>query len=60
MQAVVSILDRIRRRQLKLYGQLLRMYDIRWTEKIYRSKPYDNNDDDDDDDDNNNNNEIIS
>ena len=36
MQAEHSILDRIQRRQLELYGHLLRMEDSRWPKKIYQ------------------------
>ena len=40
MQAEQSILDRIQRRQLKWYGNLLRMQDSRWPKKIYQWTPH--------------------
>ena len=39
-QAEKSILDRIQRRQLKWYGNLLRMEDSRWPKKIYQWTPH--------------------
>ena len=39
MQAEQLILDRIQRRQLKCYGQLLRMEDSRWPNKTYQWTP---------------------
>ena len=40
IQAEQSVLDRIQRRQLKLYGHLLRMEDGRCPKKIYQWTPH--------------------
>ena len=39
MQAAQSILDRIQKRQLKLYGNHLRKEDSNWFKNIYRWAP---------------------
>ena len=40
MQAEQSILDIIKRRQLKWYGHLLRMEDSHWPKTIYQWTPH--------------------
>ena len=40
MQVEQPILDRIRRRQLKLYRHFLRMEDIGWPKQSYQRTPY--------------------
>ena len=40
MQAEQSVLDRIKRRQLKWYVYLLRTEDSRWPKKIYQWTPH--------------------
>ena len=40
MQAEQSLLDRIQRRQLKLYGHFFKMEDSRWPKKIYQWTPH--------------------